>query len=66
MTPECYPHGHLVCLFEDLEQARDFQRTYGGRIVEIDLWPEFRCVRNSEGYLAIPHQIAAEAIRLVD
>lgn len=27
----------VVCLFDDLDAARDFQRLYGGRLVAVDL-----------------------------
>ena len=43
----------LKCLFETLEEAREFQATYGGRVLAVDVPDDARIIRNDEGYPCI-------------
>ena len=43
----------IVCLFESLDEAREFQATYGGRVLAVDVPDDARIIRNDEGYPCI-------------
>lgn len=59
--------GDVVCLFEDLADAREFAAEYlpDGQILEVDLSDadDVRITRVSEGYPAVYRRIPARCIR---
>ena len=64
MAPEDYSDGDLVCLFETLEDAQDYLWEFepNGKILQIQMYPEDRLVRNYEGYLCVSGSIAEDRI----
>ena len=55
--------GDIVCMFESLDEAVDFQSEFGGQIVKIEVWEdEWTMGRNDEGYLYKSGAVPTEAI----